>query len=98
MTEYRILVPVIRNTNRKRHSGSVWFEWEQWLLENFNGYTVGHDARGEWIGPHGLVVDRSATYYVADSREFAARQLADKVKELFDQTCVYISQCEAYII
>ena len=100
LVECSFLVPLVRNTNKKKHSSSVWQALERTLYETFGGGTgpeqiyrsVSHTPGFYEDDSGGFTPDESFRYLVALRRdEFdRLRAILRKVANSFDQECIYL--------
>lgn len=97
MIQYTFLVPLTRNSDKQPHTSQAFDAFEEWLLESFDGYTVGPIVRGEWIGPHGPIVDYSREYRVSAHAASGYASIVAKIKVLFNQHCVHVATTDAFI-
>lgn len=97
------LVPVVRDSNRAPHNATSWTELEAKLVAEFGGFTRRGQVNGYWRDSSGkLILDTSEVYSVGfDTDNFIAvdafAKLMAWVKSEFDQQCIYVTKCEAYL-
>ncbi len=104
LVECAFLMPLVRDSDRKRHRPSRWRALENALYGEFGGYSgpeplhrvhrAAHPSLGEYESDVGLrVSDRSRRYIVAMLRERLddLRQILRQAANTFDQEAVYLS-------
>lgn len=92
MIEFKMLIPVVRNENKKEHCPTTWKRFEDRLTNLFGGFTNAGEVTGSWVDKHGNVIkDKSRQYWVAveSHREQEVWDLIRDSALLFDQTCIY---------
>lgn len=94
MIEITILIPIVRNSDRKTHSNSTWDYFQGRLIDQYGGYTEAEIVKGTWRDQHGRdIVDDSRQFRVAveASKEDSVYDLLREVKPQFDQVCIYVA-------
>jgi hypothetical protein len=92
MIEFKVLIPTLRNGDRKKHCFTAWQHWEGRLLDLFGGFTCAGEVTGKWTDQYSNVIfDRCRQYWIAveSNREQEVWDLIRDSAPLFDQTCIY---------
>lgn len=92
MQEYKLLIPAVRNDNRRPHTVETIQAFESVLLDAFGGFSVGQPVAGKWKDDDGNVISDLSTpiYFACEGGYLAARDLAAVAAERFAQQCVYL--------
>lgn len=93
MREYKILIPICRDSDGRPVDSAVWNWLENRLCEQFGGFTRGPHVDGAWKDANGEIIrDRSRVYYVAGDGPYRrVWRLCEEIAARFDQQCVYVS-------
>lgn len=87
------LVPLVRDSDRKRHSPLLWRLLQDVLLKRFGGLTGPETVAGEWSPGEGEPpvrdLNRRYTVAVAKERLDEVRALLRRVGNSFDQRVMY---------
>jgi len=100
MIEYRILIPVLRDSDRKPHGVVAWKRFEEYLVSLFNGFTERQSVRGQWRSDESgrIIDDMSVEYAFSTCVESKLSLVIAYVKREFDQQAIYIGISHAEIL
>ncbi len=91
MNEYKIIVPLCYN-DKTEVDYAQFQRLEAMFIDQFGGYTDGGIVSGAWQGDDGRIYrDRSRVYYFATDSQTEAVEVANCVRNDWDQECIYLA-------
>ena len=91
MVEYKVFVPLVRETDRQAHFETAWQSLRDKVTGEFGAFSERDNVEGKF-GP-------SKCFVIAGrDSDGKLKRVVEFVKTQFDQTNVYVSICQAEIL